>query len=181
MLIDEKSLDTQLSEALDRSVKQFKKISTGKANVQAIEQVSVEAYGSTTQLNAVAQIIVEDAMNVKISVWDKSIIAQVDKALRESELGASVAIDKDVIRLKFHPITEDDRKKKTKEVQQVAEDFRIRVRQVRQDFMKKLDSLDGVSEDDQERDKKTIQTKIDSTIKQIDEAASKRETEIMSI
>ncbi|GAB4286108.1 MAG: ribosome recycling factor [Candidatus Dojkabacteria bacterium] len=181
MLFNQEELKNSLSKVLEHFDESLRRVKTGKANASDIEAIKVEAYGGITNLNAVGQVLVEDAMNVKVVVWDKGILPNVEKALREAQTGGSVAIDRDFIRLKFSPITEEDRRKRVKEVYQLAEEYKVRVRQVRQDFMKKIDALDGVSEDEQERDKKTVQKEIDSVTEKIDEKAKIKEQEILKI
>jgi ribosome recycling factor len=180
-LIDSKQIEKELDEALDYFKKDLAQIRSGKAQPSMIEAVLVEAYGGSHPLNTVGQVLVEDAMNIKVQVWDKSIIAAVEKALQGAQLGGGVAVDQDSIRIKFQPMTEEDRKARVKELADLTERYRIRVRQVRQKFMKELEGLDGVSEDDKDRDSDEIQSMIDKSIEDIDNTASKKEEELMQL
>ncbi|MCA9386424.1 ribosome recycling factor [Candidatus Dojkabacteria bacterium] len=181
MLIDDKSFEKELSDAIEYFKKELTTIRSGKASASDLEDIMVEAYGGMNKLNTVGQVLVEDAMNLKVNVWDKGVLPAVEAALRSAETGGSVAVDKDSIRIKFAPMTEEDRKKRVKELNDVTEQYRVRVRQVRQKYMKDLDGLEGVSEDEQERNSKEIQKRVDETINEIEQLSSKKELELTKI
>jgi ribosome recycling factor len=122
-----------------------------------------------------------NAIDVKISVWDKGVIQNVEKALRESKLGASVSVDQDSVRLKFNPITEEDRKSTVKEIGGMLEECRIKIRQIRQRYMKDLENLQNVSEDLQKKDQEHLQKLIVEYTSKAEEIANKKEQEIMKI
>jgi len=181
MLYDKNKLQKELNQAKDRFQTELKKIRTGKADAEVIGNVKVEAYDTTNPLNAVGQVQVEDAMNVKITVWDRNVIQNVETALREANLGGTVVVEKEGVRIKFAPITEDDRKEIVKDLGQMTEDFRIRVRQIRQDYMNELKDLEGVSEDDVERSEEEVQKMIDEAIQSIENMSESKEKEILTI
>jgi ribosome recycling factor len=181
MLIDKNKIQEEINAVITYMVQELKKFKTGRASVEVIESITVEAYGMTNKLNGVAQVQVEDATNVKVIVWDKTIFPAVEKALRESGIGASVGIDKDFIRLKFNPITEEDRKERVKELNKFLEEIRIRIRQVRQKYKKELDSMDKVSEDELKREEESLQKAVDEAIKQVEEMVNKKEKELMTV
>lgn len=181
MLIDDKSFEKELSEALEYFKKDLNSIRSGKANASDLEEITVEAYGSVNKLNTVGQVVAEDAMTLKVSVWDKGVLPAVEAALRAADTGGSVAVDKDLIRIKFMPMTEEDRTKRVKELHETTEQYRIRIRQVRQKYMKDLESLEGVSEDEQERNSKEIQKRIDESIAKIEEISEKKEQELIKL
>lgn len=180
-LFNKINLEQSLQSIQDYFAGELKKMQMGKANVDAISSVAVEAYGSTTNIQSVGQIIVEDGVTLKIVVWDKSILQSVDKALRNANLGAAVSVDSDSIRLKYLPVTLEDRQRKVKELNSMLEETRVKVRHTRQDYMKKLDSLTGVSEDEVDRDKILVQKIVDGYIKQIEELAKKKESDLTSL
>ena len=181
MLLAKDKVQKELEDSVTYFSLDLKKIRTGKVSTEVLAQVEVDAYGSKMTLNSVAQIQVEDAMNVKIAVWDKAVLPHVDKALREANLGGSVSIDKDFIRLKFNPMTEEDRVMRIKELNSKLEEFKVRVRQVRQKFKKELDSMSGVSEDDVKRSEEELQKMVDSTIKTLEELSLKKEAELKKV
>ncbi|MDQ6985892.1 MAG: ribosome-recycling factor [Candidatus Dojkabacteria bacterium] len=181
MLYEKEKFLKEIEERMNYFKDELKKVVTGKPDANMIGTVDVEAYGTNSKLNTVGQIVVEDAVSVKVNVWDKSILGSVDKALREANLGASVIMEADSIRLRFNAITEEDRKEKTKSVGKLLEDAKVKIRQIRQDFRKKLDALDGVSEDDVKRDEEDIQKETDNAIEKAEEIAAKKEKELMSM
>lgn len=180
-LFSEEKLKKEIEGTIDYFQKSLKQVRTGKADVLAINEVKVEAYGAQSALNTVGQVIAEDAVNVKINVWDKNVLPNVEAALRNSTLGASVAIDGESIRLKFNPITEEDRKNTSKQISDMLEETRIKIRHSRHKFMEELKKLEGVSEDVQKRDMNELQEIIDSSIKSAEEIAKKKQDDIMRI
>lgn len=181
MIINLSVTANELKEVVEYFNKELKSLRIGKVSAEIIGNVQVDAYGAKSQLNTVAQIIIEDAVSVKITPWDRSILQNVDIGLREANLGASVSIDKDSVRLRFNPITQEDRQKKVKELQLLEEDFKVRVRQVRQKYAKILDSTKGVSEDEIEREKKELQKAIDNTIAEIEKLSKNKSEELVKV
>jgi len=181
MLYDQTQLTSELKRILDSFQIEIKKLKTGKASYDLLESISVEAYGAMNKLSGVGQIQVEDAVNAKITIWDKNILPNVEKALRESNIGASVVVEKDGIRLKFNPITEEDRKILVKNLNLILEDYRVRTRKVRHDFIKSIENLDKVSEDDKDRDVKQIQKMIDDTITKLEELSKGKESDLLKL
>lgn len=181
MIINTASVKKDLDDVIAHFQVELKGIRTGKVNAEVLGGLFIEAYGASSALNTMAQILVEDAVNVKITPWDRSILSNVDKSLRESNMGASVSIDKDSVRLKFNPITQEDRQKKVKELQAIEEDFKIRVRQVRQKYLKVLDGTKGVSEDEIDREKKDLQKLVDDSIKNIEQLTKVKSDELLKV
>lgn len=181
MIINLSNATNELKEIVGYFIKELKSFRTGKVSVEIIGNVHVDAYGVRSQLNSVAQIIIEDAVSVKITPWDGSLLKNVDIALREANLGASVSIDKDSVRLRFNPMTQEDRQKKVKELQLLEEDFKVKVRQVRQKYTKILDSTKGVSEDEIERKKKELQKAVDNTIAEIEKLSKNKSEELVKV
>lgn len=181
MIINLSTIANELKEVVEYFSKELKSLRTGKVSAEIIGNVQVDAYSAKSQLNTIAQIIIEDAVSVKITPWDRSVLQNVDIALREANLGASVSIDKDSVRLRFNPITQEDRQRKVKELQLLEEDFKVRVRQIRQKYAKILDSTKGVSEDEIEREKKDLQRAIDSTIAEIEKLSKNKSEELVKV
>lgn len=181
MLFDEESLQLELEEVLERFSNEIKKIRTGRATMELFDGIDVPAYGTNNKLTAVSNVIIEDAISVKVNIWDKSIMPNVEESLRESNIGATVIMEGDFIRLRFSPLTEEKRKENVKILKQELEDRKVAMRQIRQKFMKEVESQDGVSEDDQERDQNKIQEHIDAYIAKLDEIAKNKEEALMSV
>lgn len=177
--------ESELNEELELIELEFddnlKKIRTGRASKDVFENIKVNAYGTTSSLSAVSNLIFEGPLNVVVKVWDKSLMPDVKSAIDNANLGASVTDHGDHIRINFLPLTEESRKEKIKEVNKMLEDYRVRVRLVRQDFMQKIKALEGVSEDEQKVDQEKIQQTIDSSIKRLEEISQAKEKELLSI
>ena len=180
-MFDQDKVETELKNIQEHFSKEATSLRTGKVNASVIENVPVEAYGSTTNIQAVGQVQPEDAMNVKVVVWDKGVLPQVEQALRAANLGGSVMIDKDLIRIKFNPITEEDRKARVKELSQMLEDTRVKMRLVRQKHKKLLDNIEGAPEDDVKKSENDLQELLNTYIKNAELFAKQKESEIMSV
>ena len=142
----------------------------------------VEAYGSTVQLNSVAAINVPEPRMITVSVWDKSMVGPVDKAIRSAGIGLNPVVDGQTLRIPIPDLTEERRKELAKLAGQYAEKARVAARNVRRDGMDNLktDEKKGViSEDDRKRRETEVQKLTDSTIADIDAAASSKEKEIL--
>lgn len=181
MLYDEKELKDSIDLVIIEFEDNLKKIRTGSANKDVFDNIKVSAYGSDSSLNSVSNLVFEGPLNVIVKVWDKSLIAEVRKALESANLGASVTDHGDHIRINFFPLTEESRKEKVRELNQLLEDYRVKIRLVRQEFMQMVKSLDGVSEDDQKFSQEKIQKTIDESIKELEQIAEKKEKELLSI
>lgn len=181
MLINNQELKKDLDNITAFFVKEIKNLKTGKANSEVLENIEIEAYGGVNKLNTLGQVQVEDFMNVKISIWDKSVVPNVEKALREANLGGSVVMDRDFIRIKYNPITEEDRIATVKTLKEMLEETRIKIRQIRHNYLKKIDTVEKISEDEKDREEKSLQTQIDQAIKSVEEIASKKEQELLNI
>lgn len=177
--------ETELKEELELIALDFednlKKIRTGRASKDIFENIKVSAYGSDSTLNAVSNLVFEGPLNVVVKVWDKTLMPDVKTALDNANLGASVTDHGDHIRLNFFPLTEESRREKVKDLNKMLEDYRVRIRLVRQDFMQKVKGLDGVSEDEQKVSQNNIQEDIDNAIVELEKSAQAKEVELLTL
>jgi ribosome recycling factor len=176
------------SEHMDKSIsallQEFTTVRTGRASANIFDKIRVEAYGSQMPLNQVANIRIPEPQTAVIEPWDKSVMASIEKAIRNSDLGFNPSNDGQVIRIPFPPLTEERRKEFVKLVRGYAEEARVAVRNIRRDANHKLDKLgkDGeVSEDDVRRAEADVQKITDEHVKEIDEALKRKEAEIMEV
>jgi ribosome recycling factor len=141
--------------------------------------VQVEAYGMLQPIKNVGSISVEDARSLRISVWDKSVIKDVDKAITDANLGLSVASDAEGLRVLFPMLTTENRAKLVKILKEKLEDARISVRKERESA---LDELKGAElpEDDERRAKDEVQKRVDATNKKLEEIFAAKEAEVMT-
>jgi ribosome recycling factor len=159
-------------------------IRTGKANPGLLEAVRVTYYGQTVPLKQVANVAVPEPRLITIHPWEKSMIPEIDKAIRTSELGLNPQIEGALIRLPIPPLTEERRKDLVKVVKKYGEEARVAVRNVRRDAnerFKKLEKEHKISEDELHTRQEEVQKITDRFIKEVDEVVEGKEKEIMEV
>ena len=162
----------------------FVKIRTGRASTGLLEHVMVDYYGCPTPINQVAQIGVGDARTLTVQPWEKGMLAAVEKAIRNSDLGLNPASNGELIRVPLPPLTEERRRELTKVVKGMGEDAKVAVRNLRRDANTHVDRLckdKEISEDDQTRAEKEIQKLTDKYIGEVDKTVGEKEKEIMTV
>jgi ribosome recycling factor len=144
----------------------------------------VEAYGSVVPLNQVANVSVPEPRMIIVSVWDKSTVKAVEKAIRDAGLGLNPAADGQSVRVPIPPLNEERRRELQKVAGKYAEQARVSVRNVRRDGMdalKKMEKDGLISQDEHRAHEKDVQAFTDETIKHLDEALAHKEKEIMQV
>jgi ribosome recycling factor len=159
----------------------FQKIRAGRASTTMVQDVMVEYYGAPTPLSQVANVMIPDAMTISIQPWDRSAIGPIEKAIINSNLGFAPSNNGDNIILNVPPLTEERRRELGKQAKSEAEASKIVVRNARQDGMKELRKLDGVSEDLIKDEEAKIQVLTDKYIKMCDDHFKVKEAEIMKV
>src|SRR6201996_550582 len=155
---------------------------TGRASASLLEPVQVEAYGQRMPLTQVASISVPEPRALSVSVWDKSMVSAVDKAIRDSNLGLSPTVEGTLLRIRIPELNEQRRKEMVKVAHKYSEDARVAVRHVRRDgfdILKKLLKDKTISEDDEKRHESEVQKVTDGFVGEVDQALSVKEKEIM--
>lgn len=163
---------------------QLSKVRTGRAHPSLLDGISVSYYGSDTPLRQVANVSIEDARTLAITVFDKSMAAAVEKAIMASDLGLNPMSAGTVIRVPLPALTEERRKSLVKLVRAEAENGRVAVRNIRRDAnadLKALQKDKQISEDDERRATEEIQKVTDSFVKKIDEVLADKEKELMEV
>ncbi len=178
--------DSQSQKAIAHLKEELAAIRTGRAHTSLVEQLPVQAYGSTMPLVQLATLSVPDAKTIMIDPWDKSLMKDVEKALQASNLGLNPAVDGKVIRLRLPDLTGERREELRKVVNTRVETGRVAVRNLREDVvkqMKKMESADdsSVSEDDLERTREELQKRVTAVNKEIDAIKAKKEQEILTV
>ncbi|HEY1072730.1 ribosome recycling factor [Brevundimonas sp.] len=175
-------------ERMDKSVAALKEdyagLRTGRANSGLLDPVQVEAYGSTSPLNAVAAISVPEPRMISVNVWDKGMVVAVEKAIRAAGLGLNPIVDGQTLRIPVPPLTEERRKDLVKLAGKYAEQQKIAVRNVRRDAnddLKKAEKATEISQDEHKKMEAEVQKDTDAAIKRIDEALKAKEVEIMQV
>ncbi len=157
---------------------------TGRASASLVEPITVEAYGARMPLTQVATVSVPEARMLAVQVWDKSMVAAVEKAIRDSNLGLTPNTEGQVIRLRIPELNEQRRKELAKVAHKYAEEARVAIRHVRRDgidILKKQLKDKVISEDDEKRHAGDVQKATDSFIGDVDTALAAKEKEIMQV
>jgi len=182
MLFDQDEYTLELEAILERFKEELSKIRSGKANISVFQKIQVESYGSFMGLTAVAKVIVDGPMAVKLEIWDKNNVKSVVEALEKVDLGARISQEGNIIRINFVPLTEEDRKEKAnKIIPKLLNEFLTRAREVRRDFNEKVKSLEKVSEDDQERSLEKIQEILKDYEEQFESTSKQKKIELLTI
>lgn len=184
----EKPVLAKYKDRMDRAVatlkEEFAGLRTGRASAGLLDQVMVEAYGSTVPLNQVAAVSVPEPRSLSVSVWDRGMAVSVEKAIRSAGLGLNPVVDGQNLRIPIPPLTEERRRDLAKLAGKYAEQQKIAVRNVRRDAMddaKKAEKASVMSQDEQKRFEAEVQKITDEAVKRVDEALKIKEQEIMQV
>ncbi len=179
---------TDIQRRMDGAVSAFKtdlaSLRTGRASSNLLDTVQVAAYGTTMPIAQVATVSVPEPRMISVSVWDRSMVNAVDRAIRESNLGFNPIMDGTTLRIPLPELNEQRRKDLVKKAHEYGENARIAARHVRRDGMdalKKAEKDGSIGEDDQRKQSERVQKITDDTISIIDSLLSGKESEIMQV
>lgn len=182
------TIPNQIKVKLDDSIEHLRselvKLQTNRATPTLVEDIIVEAYDTKTAMSQLASITNQGPRVLVIQPWDQSILKQVEKAITGSDLGISPAVDKNVIRINFPALTEEKRKEIVKILNTKLEETRIRIRKIREEYIKELKEQEkngDLSEDDYFQEEKEFQKTIEKYNNQVKEIGQKKEEEIMTV
>lgn len=176
--------EERMNRRLDHLRQEFSEIRAGRANPAVLDKVKVDYYGTPTPVNQLAAVSVTEARTLTIQPWDVSVLKHVEKAIQTSDIGINPQNDGKIIRLIFPPLTEDRRKEIVKDVQRIAEDTKIQIRNVRRDAIEKLKAMKksgDLTEDDLKLGEKKTQDLTDKFIKNIDKISADKQKEILEM
>ena len=183
-MINEIIQDAQVR--MEKSVETFRthisKVRTGRAQPSLLDGIQVEYYGSPTPLRQLANVVAEDARTLAVTVFDRSLIAAVEKAILTSDLGLNPASAGTTIRVPLPPLTEERRRDLIKIVKGEAEQGKVAVRNVRRDANVQVKALvkdKEISEDQERRAQDEIQKLTDEYVKKVDEVLAAKEQELL--
>jgi ribosome recycling factor len=183
-----KEINNDLKRRMEQAVAGFQAnlaaIRTGRANAHMLDQVKVDYYGTPTAISQMAQISTPEPQLIVVAPWDPTILKEIEKAIRTSDLGLNPSSDGKVLRVPVPPMTEERRRDLCKGLGKVLEEHRTTVRNIRRDgndALKKLAKEKKVSEDDEKRALEEIQKMTDAEIRHLEELSAKKEAEIMQI
>ncbi|NCW85391.1 MAG: ribosome recycling factor [Oxalobacteraceae bacterium] len=166
-----KNTEQKMQKSIETLKTDLAKVRTGRAHVGILDHVMVDYYGTPTQISQVANLTLLDARTIGVQPWEKKMIAAVEKAIRESDLGLNPATVGDVIRVPTPALTEERRKEMVKLVRSEAEDAKIAIRNIRRDAnesLKKLLKDKAISEDDERRTQDEVQKLTDKFVAEVD-------------
>ena len=180
--------DKTYSQKMDKTIEVFNKeltsLRTGRANASMLDLIKVDVYGQLMPVNQVASITTPEARMINIQVWDLNNVSLVDAAIKKSELGLNPQIDGQLVRLPVPDLSEERRSEIKKVIKSMGEKCKVSIRNIRReanDDLKNLLKKKDISEDEEKKFEKIIQTFTDNHIKKIDEKVILKEKEIMTI
>jgi ribosome recycling factor len=188
MATSEKPDLSKARDRMDKSVaalkEEFVSLRTGRASAGLLDQVMVEAYGSMVPINQVAAVSVPEPRSLTVSVWDRGVVINVEKAIRAAGLGLNPVVEGQNLRVPVPPLTEERRRDLAKLAGKYAEQQKIAVRNVRRDVideLKKAQKDSVITEDELKRMSDDVQGFTDAAIKRVDELLKTKEQEIMQV
>ena len=183
-MFNEKSYSLKMDKTIEVFVKELSSLRTGRANSAMLDLVKVDVYGQQMPINQVGSITTPEPRTINIQVWDLNNVKLIDSAIKKSELGLNPQIDGQLIRLPVPNLSEERRNELKKVIKTTGEKCKVSIRNIRReanDELKKLLKLKDISEDDEKKFEKKIQTLTDKNIELIDEKVELKEKEIMTI
>lgn len=178
------TFDEENAKTFENYKTELQGIRAGRANPHILDKVEVEYYGTMTPLNQMANVTIAEARVLVVSVWDKSALKNVEKAILAANVGITPNNDGTVIRLVFPEVTEERRRALVKDIKQGEEETKIVLRNHRRDIneeLKKLKKDSTITEDDLMNFLEEVDKRLAKEIEKVDETAKKKEDEVMSV
>jgi ribosome recycling factor len=183
-MFDDKSYNQKMDKTFEVFTKELTSLRTGRANSNMLDLIRVDVYGQKMPINQIGTITVPEPRTINIQVWDLNNVSLIDSAIKKSELGLNPQIDGQLIRLPVPDLSEERRNEMKKMVKTIGERCKIGVRNIRReanDQLKNLLKSKDISEDDEKKFEKIVQTFTDDHIKKVEEKVISKEKEIMTI
>ncbi|EKD49638.1 MAG: hypothetical protein ACD_63C00084G0001 [uncultured bacterium] len=177
----EKDIKDKLEKVLDHFRGELAKLRTGRAHPSLVEDIVVDYYGSPTLLKQMASISTPEARVLLIQPWDKNSVKDVERAILASKLGLNPSNEGDKIRIMLPPLVEETRSDLTKLLGLKREEAKVAIRNVREEVISSVELQEGISEDEIEKSKKTVQKVVDEFNARVKDVAKKKEEEIMTL
>ena len=183
-MFNDKSYNQKMDKTFDVFTKELTSLRTGRASSTMLDLIKVDVYGQKMPINQIASVTTPDPRSINIQVWDINNVALIDVAIKKSEIGLNPQIDGQLVRLPVPDLSEERRIEIKKMIKSMGEKCKISIRNIRReanDDLKNLVKDKEISEDDEKKNEKTIQTFTDEHIKTIDQKVEAKEKEIMTI
>ena len=173
-----------MQKSIDATQRSFNTIRTGRANASLLDRISIDYYGTETPLKSLANISTPDSSTIAIEPYDKSSMAQIEKAISLSDIGLTPNNDGKVIRLNIPPLTEERRKELAKQASKLSEEGKVALRNIRReavDSVRKQEKNREISEDEARDLQDQIQKTTDQYINKVEELLTAKEKEILTL
>ncbi|HPA25146.1 MAG TPA: ribosome recycling factor, partial [Candidatus Cloacimonas sp.] len=161
----------KMQKSFETMLHQYSKIRTGRASASILDDIKINYYGQPTPVKQLCNISIPEARMIVVQPWDKTTLADIEKAILAANIGITPENDGNVIRLPFQPLTEEKRKDIVKNIKKISEDTRVAIRNIRRDandIVKKEKKDSEISEDEEKKQLKELQDLTDEWIKKID-------------
>jgi ribosome recycling factor len=183
-MFDDKSYNQKMDKTFDVFTKELTSLRTGRASSSMLDLIKVDVYGQKMPINQIASVTTPDPRTINIQVWDIGNVALIDAAIKKSEIGLNPQIDGQLVRLPVPDLSEERRTEIKKLIKSMGEKCKVSIRNIRReanDDLKNLLKNKEISEDDEKKFEKLVQSSTDEHIKKIDEKVTSKEKEIMTI
>lgn len=175
---------SRMQKSIESLSRELANISAGRANSNLLNGVTVDYYGAPTPVQQLASINVPEARLLVISPYDKTSVADIEKAIIAANLGVNPTSDGEVIRIAVPALTEERRKERVKDVKKIGEEAKVSVRNIRRDMndqLKKDEKNGDITEDELRSGTEDVQKTTDNSIKEIDQMIANSKKDIMSV
>ena len=183
-MFNDKTYKQKMDKTIEVFTKDLTSLRTGRANASMLDLIKVDVYGQLMSINQVASVTTPEPRVINIQVWDLNNVPLIDSAIKKSELGLNPQINGQLIRLPVPDLSEERRVEIKKVIKSMCEKCKVSIRNIRReanDDLKNLLKSKDISEDEEKKFEKNIQTLTDEHIKKIDQKTALKEKEIMTI
>ncbi|EGK8057833.1 ribosome recycling factor [Campylobacter lari] len=174
----------QSDKSLEALKKDFTTIRTGKVNINILDHIHVDYYGSATPLNQVATVLATDASTISIAPWEKSMLKAIESAIAAANIGVNPNNDGESVKLFFPPMTREQREENAKNAKAMGEKAKVAIRNIRKDAndaVKKLEKDKAISEDEAKKAYDEVQKQTDNYTAKVDELVKNKEAELLKV
>lgn len=176
--------EEKMEKAIASVKREFANVRTGRANPAILDKIQVDYYGTPTPIRQMSNVTVQDGTTLVISPYDKTGLAEMERAIMKSDLGITPSNDGNVIRIMFPQLTEDRRKEIVKDVKKITEEGKIALRNARRDMtdaLKKIEKEESISEDEIKKQQDEIQKLTDKYVKDVESLCQEKEKEVLTV
>lgn len=179
-----KALKDKMDKSIDALHREIAKLRTGRASLSMLEGIRVDYYGTPTPINQLASMSIPESRLITIQPWDAGVLAAIEKAVMNSDIGLTPTNDGKLIRISIPQLTEERRKEIVKTAKKIAEEYKVAIRNNRRDAneeIKKLEKDKTISQDDLKKSQTKIQEMTDKYIERVEDILKHKEKEIMEV